>query len=204
MKNYILGFSAILLSSLMGFYIVQMSSESNSSQNSYRDVASVEGDSAYQKKLFSDALFQTKLINQIEIKKSDDESEKYIYLNGFSPSLCESFLVVNLNFEAYGIASSGEPIELMITAKCLTALDSNSGGSIKVPVSEIKKFNGSTSDIKFSGSNEIFRFKNMDNDWNKTWIMTKISFQSKNIYKEIKLNSYENDKFNYKPIVLEF
>ncbi len=171
---------------------------------SNRDIASISDRSNFSKKLFEDKLFRTALVNKIQVNVDSESKDKIIILTQFSSSLCQNFKNIQLIFDAYGISTSGEPTQMKISTTCLAALDPAEGAQIKVPIEFIKNKNGQPAEINNLGNKESFYFKNMDTDWNKTWILTRIIFIGAELEKNIVLNDFTNDRLDYKPIVLEF
>ena len=128
------------------------------------------------------------------------EKEKIIALEGFSSQLCKTFPQVELIFEAYGVAVSGEPTQFKVSADCIPAQDPAEIASIKIPYGKLLSEKPRNAEFKFSGYQASFQFINSDHEVIKTWILNKIVFKSDRESKIVQIDRSQNEQ----PIVMEF
>lgn len=164
-----------------------------------REVASLHESKLSNLKFLNSHKLQAELGKRVKIYALADE--KVVALEGFSSLLCKSFSHIELLFDAYGIAVSGEPSHLKVTGECVAGQDPAEIAVIKIPFTKLLQEKARNAEFKFSGYKEIFELVNGD-EWAQTWILSQIIFKSSTDSKTIKV---AQDKLGTTPpVVLEF
>jgi uncharacterized Fe-S cluster-containing MiaB family protein len=169
-----------------------------------REIASINQTKISNLNFFNEKNIQNELYKKIKIYTLTAEKEKIVALDGFSSQLCKTFPKIDIYFEAYGVTVSGEATEFKVSADCVPAQDPAEIATIKIPYEKLLSERPRNAEFKFSGYTESFEFINTENEWNKTWLLSKIVFKSETESKVVKINSSNHDGPNNQPIVLEF
>ncbi|MBC7753755.1 MAG: hypothetical protein H7Z71_05925 [Moraxellaceae bacterium] len=165
-----------------------------------REVASINKLNSNNLSGLSEESLKKDLHSKIKIYTLVAEKEKVIALEGFSSQLCKTFPQVELVFEAYGVAVSGEPTQFKVSADCVPAQDPAEIASIKIPYGKLLNEKPRNAEFKFSGYQASFQFINSDHEVIKTWILNKIVFKSNRDSKIVQIDRSQNEQ----PIVMEF
>lgn len=100
--------------------------------------------------------------------------------NGEKELACGYFSQITLVFRGEGMASSGHPPEMVLSADCEISKDINRLKPLWVPYKKIRDEQARDSTITYDGYPKI-EFKNMSGDWPTSWYLNTVRLDNSEI-----------------------